>query len=92
MAVRQRCEFSLIRYVPDPVKNEFVNIGVLLRDEDARAAVSFTCDWSRVRCVDPDADTAMLEAPGDRVGAGLAEDARAQAWHRSRMRCRMRCS
>ncbi|HEY1808958.1 MAG TPA: DUF3037 domain-containing protein, partial [Acidobacteriaceae bacterium] len=24
------CEFSLVRYVPDPVKNEFVNIGVLL--------------------------------------------------------------
>jgi hypothetical protein len=27
----QPCSFSLIRYVPDPVKNEFVNIGVLLR-------------------------------------------------------------
>ena len=64
------CEFSLIRYVPDPVKNEFVNIGVLLRGEDARAAVRFTRDWSRVRCMDPDADTAMLEALEGEVGGG----------------------
>jgi Protein of unknown function (DUF3037) len=74
VTTRQRCEFSLIRYVPDPVKNEFVNIGVLLRSEDARAAVRFTRDWSRVRCVDPDADTTMLEALEGEIGRRLAED------------------
>ncbi len=52
------------------MKNEFVNIGVLLRDEDARAAVRFTRDWSRVRCIDPDADTAMLEALEAEIGGG----------------------
>jgi hypothetical protein len=61
---RMECEFFLLRYVPDTVKNEFVNIGVLLREagraESAR--VRFTRDWSRVRCMDPDADTALLEA------------------------------
>jgi hypothetical protein len=77
LAERQRCEFSLIRYVPDPVKNEFVNIGVLLRSEDARAAVRFTRDWTRVRCVDPDADTTMLEALEAEIGRRLAQDARA---------------
>jgi hypothetical protein len=57
------CEFSLVRYVPDPVKNEFVNIGVLLREAAGSASqVRFTQDWARVRCVDPDADTDMLEA------------------------------
>jgi Protein of unknown function (DUF3037) len=71
---RQQCEFSLIRYVPDPVKNEFVNIGVLLRAEGAGAAVRFTRDWSRVRCVDPDADTGMLEALEAEIGRRLAED------------------
>ena len=80
MTDRQRCEFSLIRYVPDPVKNEFVNIGVLLRSEDARAAVRFTRDWSRVRCVDPDADTTMLEALEAEIGRRLALDARAGGW------------
>ena len=64
MTERQQCEFFLVRYVPDAVKNEFVNIGVMLREAgrpDA-AMVRFTKDWGRVRCVDPDADLAMLEA------------------------------
>ncbi len=64
MPDRIPCEFFLLRYVPDAVKNEFVNIGVLLR-EAGRAEttrVRFTRDWSRVRCMDPDADTALLEA------------------------------
>lgn len=64
MNERLECEFFLVRYVPDPVKNEFVNIGVLLREagRPQEAQVRFTRDWSRVRCVDPDADTEMLEA------------------------------
>jgi hypothetical protein len=61
-----QCDFSLVRYVPDPVKNEFVNIGVLLRphrgEASAEPQVRFTRDWSRVRCADPDADVEMLEA------------------------------
>jgi Protein of unknown function (DUF3037) len=62
------CEFSLVRYVPDPVKNEFVNIGVLLHGPatseggSPSAQLRFTKDWARVRCLDPDADTEMLEA------------------------------
>ena len=61
---RQECEFFLVRYVPDPVKNEFVNIGVMLREaaHPEAAQVRFTKDWARVRCVDPDADIEMLEA------------------------------
>lgn len=64
MAQRRQCEFHLIRYVPDPVKNEFVNIGVVLRGEGdgGSGAVRFTRDWARVRCIDPEADTQMLEA------------------------------
>lgn len=63
---RKNCEFLLVRYVPDPVKNEFVNIGVLLREADGdplpSTVVRFTRDWSRVRCLDPEADIAMLES------------------------------
>jgi hypothetical protein len=61
---RRACEFQLLRYVPDPVRNEFVHIGVLLRDAGApgRTEIRFTRDWRRVRCLDPDADTALLEA------------------------------
>lgn len=64
---RQACEFQLLRYVPDPVRNEFVAIGVVLRTADPSSAetgleIRFTRDWRRVRCLDPDADTALLEA------------------------------
>src|SRR6202453_3713679 len=72
MAERRRCEFQLIRYVPDPVRNEFVNIGVLLRAaEGGQSMVRFTRDWGRVRCLDPDADTQMLEALESEIGHRL---------------------
>jgi hypothetical protein len=60
-APREQCEFQLIRYVPDLVRNEFVHIGVVLRGADGKLDVRFTHDWRRVRCLDPDADTALLE-------------------------------
>jgi hypothetical protein len=58
------CEFFLIRYVPDAVKGEYTNIGVLLREagREESARVRFTRDWSRVRCMDADADIGLLEA------------------------------
>ena len=64
---RRECEFFLIRYVADAVRNEFVNIGVLLREASGAGVenapvLRFTRDWARVRCVDPEADTGMLEA------------------------------
>src|SRR5438105_2655446 len=64
MADRLQCEFFLIRYVPDVVKGEFANIGVLLREagREDTARVRFTRDWARVRCMDADADIALLEA------------------------------
>jgi hypothetical protein len=60
---RRACEFRLLRYVPDAVRNEYVHIGVMLREEGSRQMeVRFTRDWRRVRCLDPDADTSLLEA------------------------------
>jgi len=61
---RMPCEFFLIRYVPDAVKGEYTNIGVLLREagRDESARVRFTRDWSRVKCMDADADIGLLEA------------------------------
>ena len=86
MRDRVPCEFFLIRYVPDVVKGEFVNIGVLLREAgDApeagapdSAVVRFTRDWSRVKCMDAEADIGLLEALEGEIGARLrmrAQDA-----------------
>jgi hypothetical protein len=70
---RIQCEFFLIRYVPDVVKGEFANIGVLLRKagQDDSAVVRFTRDWSRVKCMDADADIGLLEALEGEIGARL---------------------
>lgn len=80
-AERIQCEFFLVRYVPDTVKNEFVNIGVVLREagRPETAIVQFTRNWNRVRCIDPEADTEMLEAleneVRERLASGSAETA-----------------
>jgi DNA repair exonuclease SbcCD ATPase subunit len=72
---RLNCEFFLVRYVPDAVKNEFVNIGVLLREagKPQQLQVRFTRDWQRVRAVDPEADTGMLESLEDELRNRLFE-------------------
>jgi hypothetical protein len=72
------CEFSLIRYVPDVVKGEFANIGVLLRDTQTNDITArFTRDWSRVRCLDPDADLVLLESLESEIMERLATGAAA---------------
>jgi len=70
---RVPCEFFLIRYLPDAVKGEFTNIGVLLREagRSDRTVLRFTQDWSRVRCLDPDADIGLLEALESEIGTRL---------------------
>jgi hypothetical protein len=66
MADLRQLEFFLLRYVPDAVKDEFVNIGVVMFEPGANgsgfADMRFTRDWRRVRCLDPLADVEMLAA------------------------------
>jgi hypothetical protein len=62
MGDRRQLEFFLLRYVPDAVKDEFVNIGVVMVEAGGSgfAEVRFARDWRRVRCLDPQADFEML--------------------------------
>ena len=77
----RQCEFFLLRYVPDAVKDEFVNIGVVLAEAGANgsgfAEVKFTRDWQRVKCLDPLADLEMLEGLEDELRAQLKQGSRA---------------
>lgn len=72
-------EFFLLRYVPDVVKGEFVNIAVVLIEAGANepglepfADVRFARDWRRVRCLDPQADVEMLAAVEREIRVELA--------------------
>jgi hypothetical protein len=73
---RRSCEFRLIRYVPDAVRNEFVHIGVILREQGSEEAaqVRFTRDWRRLRCLDPNADTDLLEGMESELRKRLQEE------------------
>lgn len=62
MMEQQQCSFFLLRYVPDAVKNEFVNVGLVLLPQAGGAELRFTRDWSRIKCLDPQADLEPLEA------------------------------
>ena len=66
MAERRQLEFFLLRYVPDAVKGEFVNFGLLVIANGPKGAelvdVHFTKDWGRVLCLDPQADLDLLAA------------------------------
>jgi hypothetical protein len=74
LSERVPCEFFLIRYVPDVVKGEFTNIGVVLREATSGGVslVRFTRDWSRVRCMDADADIGLLEGLEGEIASRLA--------------------
>jgi hypothetical protein len=62
MDPKVQCRFFILRYAPDAVKNEFINVGLVLLPPAGGAQVRFTRDWSRVLCLDPDADMEMLQA------------------------------
>ena len=62
MADKIQCRFFVLRYAPDAVKNEFINVGLVLLPPAGSAQVRFTRDWSRVLCLDPEADVEMLQA------------------------------
>jgi hypothetical protein len=66
MAERRQLEFFLLRYVPDAVKGEFVNFGLMAIDNGPNGAelidVRFTRDWGRVLWLDPQADLDVLSA------------------------------
>lgn len=78
MAEHRQLEFFVLRYMPDAVKGEFVNIGLVMVEPGVNgggfADVRFTRDWRRVRCLDPQADVEMLEAMEREIREQLAGD------------------
>jgi hypothetical protein len=62
MAELKQCDFFVLRYAPSATSEEFVNVGLVLRErESGEARVRLTSDFNRVRCLDPNADIETLE-------------------------------
>jgi hypothetical protein len=66
MAEERKLEFFVLRYVPDAVKGEFVNFGLVTFADHSEGPelidVRFTRDRSRLLCLDPQADLEVLDA------------------------------
>jgi hypothetical protein len=64
MSEKRHLEFFLLRYVPDAVKGEFVNFGLVTVGDGPNGAelidVRFTKNRSRLLCLDPQADLEVL--------------------------------
>jgi len=74
--------FQILRYMPDIVRGEMVNIGIVLYEvdkEEPRIAVRVTRNWRYVLCLDPDAPTEDFERMEEGIAEGIAENLRSGA-------------
>ncbi len=66
MAEKTKLEFFLLRYVPDVVKGEFVNFGLVTLVEEESGVeivdVRYARSWERVLRLDPQTEVDVLEA------------------------------
>ncbi len=57
MAEKRQLELYLLRFLPHPLRDDFVTVGVLLLESDGGfAEVRFTRDWRMLQSVAPDVD------------------------------------
>ncbi len=65
MVEKRKLEFFLLRYVPDAVKGEFVNFGLVAVQDGTNGPelidVRFSKDRSKILCLDPGADLKVLD-------------------------------
>jgi len=64
MSNRHKLRFCLLRYMPNALQGERVNIGLLLDnvEDGSFAGVRFVRTWDRVLCLDSEADLELLDA------------------------------
>ena len=83
MPTTHECLMWTLRYLPDVVKGEFVNVGVVLLDQGSNvASVRFTHDYRRLRCIDPEVDVRQVHALEILLKARLAQGASVQEMER----------
>jgi len=62
MADRRRLELYLLRFMPHPLRDDFVTFGFLLAESDGGfVGARFTRDWKMLQCVAPDVELEWFE-------------------------------
>ncbi len=86
MAELKKLEFFLLRYMPDVIKGEFVNFGLVLLEQGQNGAgfagVRFTKDWRALECLDPQADVELLQAMEHDIQRRLVDVKDREEWLR----------
>jgi hypothetical protein len=66
----RKLEFFLVRYIPNALRDEFINIALVMVGGGV-AEVRFVRDWQRVLALDPDADIGLLKGLMGELRDGL---------------------
>ncbi len=63
VGARVACEFLLLRWVPEVVRGEFANVGVILREAQpgGRMLVRFAKSWQRASAIDAGLDAELMD-------------------------------
>lgn len=79
MAELKNCEYVLAEYAPSALRETRVAVGLFLFEATGRLLrQGFAADWRQVRCLDPQADVAMLENLGAHFERMAGEEGRLQ--------------
>jgi hypothetical protein len=77
MTEKRKFEYHLLRCVPNGIRGEGINIGLVMvevgGDGGGFAGVHFTKDWRRALCMYPETDVEMLESFGRELTRAFAD-------------------
>ncbi len=86
MAELKQFEFFVLRYSPNAVRSERINIGFVVLEQGLNgsgfADVRFTTDWRRALCFDPEIDLEWLKATEADIRTELQRSPNRQAFMR----------
>lgn len=72
-----QCQYRLLRYHPNPISDEHVNIGIILVSPHGPYGFSFARDVKRVQCLHADADLEFIHNMIGELQRDLSDPARA---------------
>jgi hypothetical protein len=72
MGAKRHLELHLLRFLPHALRDDFVTVGLLLRESDGGFSdVRFTRDWRMLRCVAPDVEFEWFQTVENELRGGL---------------------
>jgi len=72
MGAKRQCELYLLRFLPHELRDDFVTVGLMLRESDGGfAEVRITRDWRMLQCMAPEIELEWFALVEDEIRARL---------------------